>query len=233
MGGIYTLGPSEGTVVRNNVFHNIHAYSYGGWGLYTDEGSTGILFENNLVYATKTGSFHQHYGRENVLRNNILAHSREHQLQLTRVENHLSFTLENNIIYWTNRSPALAGQWAANRQLTRSNLYWNAAGEAVTFAGRPLDDWQLTSVPAPAQTNATTAPPAWAGSGREVGTLVADPLFVDAAGNDFRLHSNSPALQLGFTPFDFSRAGVYGEAAWVALATNVTYPPADVGPPLH
>ncbi len=210
MGGIYTLGPSEGTVVTNNVFHDIHAYSYGGWGLYTDEGSTGILFENNLVYNTKTGGFHQHYGRENTVRNNIFAFSKQPQLAATRVEKHLSFTFERNLVIWTNDSPLLGGPWDKIQLVTRSNCYWNAGGGKVDFVGKPFADWQAR--------------------GQDAGSLIADPLFEDALRHDFRLKSGSPANKIGFKPFDPALAGVYGDNAWIALARNETYPPLRIAP---
>jgi hypothetical protein len=238
MGGIYTLGPSEGTVVHNNVLYDIESYTYGGWGLYTDEGSSGILFENNLVYDTKSGSFVQHYGQGNVIRNNILADAREQQLQLIRVENHLSFTLEHNIVYWTNRSPAVAGNWEENIQLSCSNCYWNAGGYPVRFGAKTLADWQRTPVVRPVDTNGVPLHPEWVGLGRETGSILADPLFVNAAAHDFRLKPGSPALALGFRPFDYSRAGVYGAAAWRQLGRAQNFAPTQIPPapppvPIH
>jgi len=209
MGGIYTLGPSEGTVVRGNVFHDIHSYSYGGWGLYTDEGSSNILFENNLVYRVKSGGFHQHYGKENIVRNNILAFSRDQQIQATRVEEHLSFTLENNIIYF-DQGKLLHGRWPEVKHTSRNNCYFQAAGDAFDFAGRSLTDWQK--------------------AGHETGSIIADPKFADPKADDFTLAADSPAIKLGFKPFDYSKAGVYGDQSWKAEAASPTYPSLRIAP---
>ena len=189
MGGVYTLGVSPGTRVHDNVFHDIYAFSYGGWGLYTDEGSTGILMDNNLVYRTKTGSFHQHYGKENRIENNIFAYSQEHQIQRTRTEPHTSFFFDRNIVYWDNASPLLGSNWNDNHFKMDKNDYWNAAGKPVLFfGGLTLEQWRQKR-------------------GQDEHSIVADPGFVDPKNADFRLKEGSPALTVGFKPFDYTKAG--------------------------
>ncbi|MCX6909499.1 MAG: hypothetical protein NTY01_15855 [Verrucomicrobia bacterium] len=44
---------------------------------------------------------------------------------------------------------------------------------------------------------------------------------------DFRLRSDSPAAKIGFKPFDYTKAGVYGDRAWVKLAKSAKFPPME------
>jgi len=196
MGAIYTLGVSPGTVLRGNLMHDIlsHPRLYGGWGIYFDEGSTGIVAEKNVVYNTSTGTFHQHYGKENIVRNNILAYSHIEQLIRSRDEEHLSFTFENNIVFFNN-GRLLGSTWKNGNYRLDKNVYWDELGHEFDFAGMTFDEWKA--------------------KGYDVNSVIADPLFVDPHAADFRLKPDSPAFALGFEPFDLSSSGLYGEPEWV------------------
>jgi hypothetical protein len=165
--------------------------------------------ENNLVYNTKTGGFHQHYGRENIIRNNIFAFSMEGQLQRSRVEPHLSFTFSNNIVYW-NGGTLLSSNWKDANVKMESNLYWDASGATPKFLDLDFAAWQA--------------------SGKDANSIVADPKFVDPMHFDFHLQADSPAAKIGFKPFDYAKAGVYGDEPWVKEAASVTYPPVRFAP---
>jgi hypothetical protein len=187
MGGIYTLGVSPGTVLRGNHIHDVDSWTYGGWGIYTDEGSTGITIENNLVYRTKSGGFHQHYGKENVVRNNVFALAREGQLIRSREENHTSFTFERNVVYWKD-GPLFGSTWKNDKFVIDHNVYWNAAGKPVAFPGGDLAQWRKR--------------------GHDVHSVVADPRFRDPDKGDFSFADDSVVKRVGFVPFDVSGAGV-------------------------
>ena len=74
MGGIYLPGEQPGTVIRGNVIHDVSAAVYNGNGIYADEGCSLVTFEDNVVYRVSHFAFHQHFGGENILRNNIFAY---------------------------------------------------------------------------------------------------------------------------------------------------------------
>lgn len=187
MGGVYTLGPSPGTLVRYNHIHDVQSFDYGGWGLYTDEGSTGITMAYNLVYRTKTGGFHQHYGRDNWIFNNIFAFSTTDQLQRTRVEQHISFVFERNIVIYK-QGQLMGKNWTDKNVILDHNIYWNLNGPVLFPEGLDLANWQ-------------------ASKGHDMHSLVIDPGFLDAVNGDYRLRADSPALRIGFSPFDYSKAG--------------------------
>ena len=80
------------------------------------------------------------------------------------------------------RGTLLSSNWKDNKFVLRNNLYWNASRRKVGFAGQSFKQWQAR--------------------GHDRGSRIADPQFVDPDRYDFRLKPTSPALKLGFKPFD-------------------------------
>jgi parallel beta-helix repeat protein len=191
MGAVYTLGIQKGTIIRYNLIHDVNSFTYGGWGLYTDEGSSYMTLENNIVYRCKSAGFHQHYGRENVIRNNIFALNRENQLMRSREEDHVSFFFTNNIVYFDSGN-LLGSYWSNNHYVIDQNIYLDTRlrsdQEQMKFAGATLTDWRKR--------------------GHDIHSVLADPEFTNPTAFDFHLKPSSPALKLGFKPIDWASVGV-------------------------
>lgn len=179
MGGIYIVGNQPHTIIRHNKLHDINASRYGGWGIYLDEGSSKILVENNLVYRTSHGGFSQHYGKENVLRNNVFAFGKKTQLHRNKLDlrksragDYVSFYFENNIVYWQegNFIAGLKKDYQSHA-VFKDNIYWKIGKSPALFGDLT---WQK-----------------WYKSDRH--SQIVDPLFVAPQRDDFRLLPNSPA----------------------------------------
>lgn len=215
-GGIYTLGISPGTIIRNNVVHDIMPtpmMPVGGTGIYHDEGSTGIRVESNIVYRVGAGAYNQHYGRENIARNNIFAFGGSNTITCCRAEDHLSFTFEGNIVL-SEKGQATSDHFSPLKCKTefRRNLYWDISGREPVFSGVSFSEWQKT--------------------GRDADSKIADPRFHDPQRGDFRLGSDSPALAMGFKPIDANLAGLYGDREWTSAPRRIRRPPLPVSGPL-
>lgn len=204
MGGIYTLGVQPGTVIRGNLIHDIEKCNYGGWAIYPDEGSSHIIIENNICYNTSSQVFHQHYGRENIVRNNIFAFGCEGQATLSRAEGHTSLTFEKNI-FITNGQPLFvagySGQFEKHGFTSDLNLFWDISGKEPLNGNLKMDD----------EANFSLAEPCTLDEMRRMGydlhSIFTDPCVKDAEHFDFSLTEDSPALLLGFKPIDMTDIG--------------------------
>ncbi|MCX7705138.1 MAG: right-handed parallel beta-helix repeat-containing protein [bacterium] len=190
MGGIYTLGVQPGTVIRGNTIYNIEMAEYGAWCIYLDEGSSHIIVENNLCAFTNSTVFHQHYGRENIIRNNIFAFGKEGIIGFSRKENHNSFTLERNILLSDGKPFFVFGYGCENAEgiISDINLFWDVSGKQnewgiimrhnkkLSFEDAKSEDFDLHSI-------------------------FANPEFVDPLNLDFTLKTEKTIKSIGFKIF--------------------------------
>ncbi|MDX9978876.1 MAG: right-handed parallel beta-helix repeat-containing protein [Lentisphaeria bacterium] len=143
-----------------------------------------------------------------------------------------------NIIYYTNPEAKLYQLRTHDGNVFSDN---QCDGNLVWHAGLPITVGQYGMPDTPG----TLTWEQWLAKGFDTNSLVADPLFVDAANGDYRLRPVSPAFQLGFEPIPVDKIGPYASplrASWPIVeaegvrekplkSIKVELPPAPAAPP--
>jgi hypothetical protein len=203
MGGIYTLGIQPGTILRGNHLHHIWSHDYGGWGVYLDEGSSYILVEHNLVHDTKDAPFNIHYGHENIVRNNIFARGQNALCSVSRNEpGHLAAGFTQNILLGPSKSLYRGGY---RDDISRGALVANA--NCIWFPDGKLAPSLNPETHKKEGNKHKLSYAEWRKAGHDALSIVANPKLTEGK-RTWRLAKNSPALKLGFVPYDWSKAGV-------------------------
>ncbi len=193
MAGIYNLGVSPNNLIDHNIIHDVYTYTYGGWGIYTDEGSSNVTITNNLVYNTKSGGFHQNYGANNLLQNNIFLNGLTGQLECTRIEDHHSFTFKNNVVIW-NKGRLLTGPWDKISAVIDSNLYFNTRNLPITYSNKSFSDWNKM--------------------GYDIHSFVGNPGFEFDGDKKIIFKDRTLLDKINFRTVDLSQIGVLGKDDW-------------------
>lgn len=214
-GAIYMLGTSPGTVIRNNLFHDVFAYESPliAWGIYLDAHSNLITVENNLAYNTSSGSLMMHNGGfGHVIRNNVFTRAANQLVWRAKPVQPPSPVFQRNICVVTQGDLFLHDAEPDTTPDQDHNLYWRTDGNELLFMQDTFADWQAR--------------------GMDTHSLVADPQFVDPAHDNYTLKPTSPAItKLGFQPFDTSVCGLYGDRAWTDLPRQRKFPPTGLPAP--
>lgn len=196
MAGIYLLGVLPGTVVRGNFVHDVGSGGEAAWGGGGDQATSHVVYENNVFMRATYANWGLHYGRENIVRNNIFAFGVRGN-GVSRGENHLAMTFERNLVV-TDGEPAWEGGYGADILkppfFADLNLYWDVSGKPFAVRekgpGTPLYDFAR-----------------WQETGCDTHSIVADPKVRNLRAGDWVLAPDSPALKLGFVPIDLSDIG--------------------------
>ena len=203
------------------------------WGIYLDDGYSGAHVYGNVVARAPNDGIFIHGGRENVIENNIIVDCTRGQMIYSAwtPEPELKARIDKNFLD-CQKNPAykrfpgfdkldvsVVPQMADNKFLRNIMYYPNPKAKLYRLRkpilektesdhnlawhfGLPLDV-DLRKVPVEQQWAK------WQEMGLDTHSLVADPLFVDPAKDDYRLRPESPAFKLGFKAIPVEKIGPY------------------------
>ncbi|MCE5280014.1 MAG: right-handed parallel beta-helix repeat-containing protein [Planctomycetaceae bacterium] len=209
-GAMESWGPGRDNVYDHNLIHDV---GVGGFshdlqsGMYLDDATDYFTLTNNIIYNIGGKTLCQPIfvkGIGNVIDNNVLIVAANNDCGIRSMFmadercDHHAYT--HNIIVLQNPKavPYHFWTWSDNRVAASDhNVFWNA-GKGIAMGGdtpaKTLDAWR-----------------ALGGKGFDKHSIVADPLFENAAAHDYRLKPNSPALTLGIKSIDTSAIGLLAD----------------------
>jgi len=172
-------------------------------GIYLDNWSSNCLVKGNIVVNTipnGRGIGILVKGHNNIIENNVLINSGANHFWVCDhcCYEEFATVVSGNIFYDTLNSSGPVFDLAVRDCMCKvllqcdNNLFFREDdGDPLIVKDMRFSDWSKSHEGI-----------------YDVNSLVADPLFMDAANGDYRLREESPAFKLGFPPIPFDRIGV-------------------------
>ncbi len=208
------------------------------WGIYLDDNSAEVRVEGNIVARAIRGLLHFHCARDCTIENNVFIDGTLQQIEMNGWNDYSKFIDRMAPAYeefielpaWKKfpgfqqgGHPRDAVPMAGNRLARNIVTYRDPDARLYRFrrlrldhfacdknlvwhGGRPLEiAVQEIGEDTPVEEHWSR----WQELGFDRDSLVADPLFVDPARDDYRLRPESPAFKLGFKPIPVEQIGPY------------------------
>ncbi len=205
--GIYIRGAGAGNVIRRNYIHHLVTPMLMQAAIRTDGGQRDTLIAENLIYKCMAqGIILKLNNRaENNIVADVLAPPRGYYLSL-REGPLTGAAISRNIFYSVNKESVFIDELAPGK----SRKTEDSRGRELARSKDAQTDFNIYYCAVDPELGKTMLKKQQS-DGVDAHSLAVDPLFVDPANGDFRLKPNSPALKLGFVPFDVSKVGLLAE----------------------
>lgn len=201
---IYIRGAGAGNVIRRNYIHHLVAPMKMQSAIRTDGGQTDTLIAENLIYkCTSQGIILKLNNRcENNIVADIIAPPRGYYLAV-REGPMTGATIKRNIFYSSTGTCTFIDELPPGKGRTTEDR----RGRALAASKQAETDHNINYCSADRELGKQMLKKQQR-DGVDAHSLAVDPLFVDPANGDFRLRPESPALKLGFVPFDMAKVSL-------------------------